>query len=67
MFYLYILYNCTADKYYVGHSEDPWRRIVQHNTRDTEKYTGKLGLWQLAAVFAAGTTRGEALKMERFI
>ena len=50
MFYIYILYGASSDKYYVGYSQDPWYRLEQHNTAWTTKYTGKLGEWMLAAV-----------------
>lgn len=28
MYYIYILHSEAIDKYYVGHSNDPWRRVV---------------------------------------
>ncbi len=67
MFYLYILYSSTANKFYIGHSEDPWERIVHHNTDDKATYTAKYKPWDIAAVFEAGKTRAEALAIERFI
>ena len=67
MFYIYILYGASSDKYYVGYSQDPWYRLEQHNTAWTTKYTGKLGEWMLAAVFEAGASRSEAMRLEEFI
>jgi putative endonuclease len=67
MFYIYIIYSETADKYYTGYSEDPWSRIIQHNENDADKYTGKYDNWQLAAVFEVSEDRGEAMKLEKFI
>jgi putative endonuclease len=67
MFYIYIIYSETADKYYTGYSEDPWSRIIQHNENDADKYTGKYDNWKLAAVFEVSEDRGEAMKLERFI
>jgi putative endonuclease len=67
MFYLYILYSITADKYYIGHSEDPWERLAHHNTDDKTTYTAKYRPWDIAAVFEAGKTRAVALAIERFI
>jgi putative endonuclease len=67
MFYIYIIYSETADKYYTGYSENPWVRIKQHNENDTDKYTGKYDNWVLAAVFEVSEERGEAMKLEKFI
>jgi len=33
MFFIYIIYSPSADKYYIGHSDDPIRRLVNHNTK----------------------------------
>ncbi|MEO0573108.1 MAG: GIY-YIG nuclease family protein [Bacteroidota bacterium] len=67
MFYLYILYSDTYNRYYVGSSRDPWERLVQHNVSPKLTFTLKFRPWQLAAVFEAGTKRSDALKSERFI
>ncbi len=67
MFYVYIIYNEQADKFYIGHSVDPWRRLEQHNQNDGDKFTGKHNNWVLCAVFSAGESRGDAMKMEAFI
>jgi len=67
MFYIYILYSANSNIYYTGHSDDPWERIVHHNTDDKTTYSSKHRPWQFAAVFEAGQTRAEALAIERFI
>ena len=67
MYYIYILYSKQADKYYVGHSEDPWKRLAQHLENTGEKYTGSYKDWELRAVFEASAIKGEADKIERFI
>ena len=67
LFYLYILSNTEADKYYVGQSSDPWKRLEWHNTNPGEKYTGKYNSWKLMAVFSISEERGVAVKIERFI
>ncbi|HCA83611.1 MAG TPA: hypothetical protein DEP18_07465 [Flavobacteriales bacterium] len=41
MFYLYILYSASADKYYVGYTGYPWRRVQEHNENDGSTFTGK--------------------------
>lgn len=41
MFYIYILYSESADKFYIGHTCNPAAREKQHNSNSTEKHTGK--------------------------
>jgi len=67
MFYLYILYSDSADKYYVGHSEDPWRRLEQHNHNEKDRFTGKYKPWRLLAVYQVSERKGDADKIEKFI
>ena len=31
-YYLYIIYSTTLDKYYTGHTIDPNKRLMEHNT-----------------------------------
>ncbi len=40
MYYIYFLYSQAADKYYVGHSQDPFKRLEQHLSNSGDKYTG---------------------------
>ncbi len=67
MFYIYILYSSAADRYYVGHSSDPWNRLQQHLRNSGETYTGNYADWQLEAVFEVSVMKGEADKVEKFI
>ena len=67
MYYLYILYSEIADKYYVGHSSDPWARLEQHLSNSGDKYTGSYKDWKLVGVFKVSTKKGEADKIEKFI
>jgi putative endonuclease len=67
MYYIYFLYSEAADKYYVGHSQDPWKRLEQHLSNSGDKYTGSYDDWKLMAVFEVSSIRGEADKIEKFI
>ena len=67
MFYIYILHSKSSDKYYVGHTNDPDRRVIEHNTSDFTTYTSKHRPWELAAKFPVGETRSQAVKCERYI
>jgi putative endonuclease len=66
-FYVYILYSQSADKYYIGHSENPDRRLSYHNEQDKATFTTKYRPWEMKISFFAGNTRGEAMKVEKFI
>jgi putative endonuclease len=67
MYYIYILYSNSGDRYYVGHSEDPWQRLEQHLTNSGDKYTGSYHDWELRGVFEVSVIRGEADRIERYI
>ncbi len=67
MFYIYILYSATSDKYYVGYSIDPHRRLIEHNTKPFDTYTSKHRPWGLKAIWESGVIEAEAIRIERFI
>ena len=67
IFYIYILYSQAFDKYYIGHSEDPWRRLEEHNSGKLHKFTSDYRPWRLKAIFSISENRGDAMKMEKFI
>jgi putative endonuclease len=67
MYYIYILYSETSDKYYVGYTADYQRRLLEHNATERDTYTSKHRPWRMEAVFAAGEIEGEAMKIESFI
>jgi len=67
MFYLYILYSESSDKYYIGYTRDYRRSFHEHNHSDGDTYTSKHRPWILKAVFACGEIEAEAIRLERFI
>ncbi len=67
MFFVYILYSSSADKYYVGYSDAPARRLFEHNHNYRNTFTKKNGPWVLKAKFLVNDSRGDAMKMERYI
>ena len=67
MYYIYILYSESADRYYVGHTNDPARRLTEHNTVEEMKFTTKFRPWTMPLAFEVSESRGEAIKVERFI
>jgi putative endonuclease len=65
MYFVYILHSAKFDKYYIGSTEDPERRISEHNTSPFNTYTSKYRPWTLAATFPLGETRDIAVRYER--
>ena len=66
LLYLYS-YSQDFDKYYIGHSEDPWRRIEGHNFGKFHKFTSYYRPWRLVAIFKIDGIRGDAMRIEKFI
>jgi putative endonuclease len=67
MFYIYILYSESAKRHYIGHSEHPHERLLQHNSNDTDKYTGKFSDWKIMALFECGDNLADVKQLEEFI
>ncbi|MCP2028030.1 putative endonuclease [Flavobacterium sp. HSC-32F16] len=62
MFYIYIIYSKTLDKYYIGSCQDIERRLQDHlNGRSTFTKTAKD--WELK-YFETFLTRSEACRRE---
>jgi putative endonuclease len=51
----------------VGYSNDPHRRLIEHNITSINSFTAKHRPWRLKAIFACGENEGDAIKLERFI
>ncbi len=67
MYYIYILYSPSFDKYYVGYTQDYNQRLVTHNTTDKNTFTSKYRPWRIETVFGAGEDEAKAIHLERFI
>jgi putative endonuclease len=67
MFYIYILYSETFDKYYIGYSDNPERRVNEHNTKAFNTFTKKHRPWKLAYSFPVSENRADTMKIEKFI
>ncbi|MFM2207913.1 MAG: hypothetical protein RL213_1888, partial [Bacteroidota bacterium] len=44
MFFVYILYSRSADRYYVGQTDNPEKRLSDHNA-GISGYTSQAGDW----------------------
>jgi putative endonuclease len=69
VFYLYILYSSSSDKYYVGYTSDFRRRILEHNDISEGKntFTRRNGPWELKCVLDCGQSESETIKIERWV
>jgi putative endonuclease len=67
MYYLYIIYSVSSDIYYVGYSDNPERRLAEHNSKPFSTFASKHRPWVLNAVFKCGESESTAIQVERFI
>ena len=63
MFYVYILYSNTFNRFYIGQTSDVSARLQRHNS-GYEKSTSPCAPWELMLSLEK-PTRPEALKLER--
>lgn len=64
MYYLYILYSTKINKYYVGYSSNPVRRLGEHNSLENKNWTQRGQPWELK-VSISHDTEGDAKKAEK--
>ncbi len=65
MWYTYIIYSKSVDKYYIGYTEDISQRIERHNA-GWGKYSSRGIPWQLV-YYEEFATKREAIKRENEI
>ena len=65
MFYVYILYSVSINKYYVGYSADTDSRLYKHNTKH-KGFTGQVNDWALVYT-EAFPAKPQALRREKQI
>src|SRR5512138_310032 len=65
MYHLYILHSEKSDIYYVGSSDDPHRRLEEHNNKPFNTFTSKHRPWSLMAIFPISENRAEAMVYEK--
>jgi len=66
MYYIYILYSTKIDKYYIGYSENPDKRLEFHNSEYNKIWSKRGQPWKLK-IKIAFETKTEALKAEKSI
>jgi len=65
MFYVYILYSASLNKYYVGYSADTAGRLYKHN-KTHKGFTGQVNDWMLVYT-EAFEEKTKALQREKQI
>ncbi|MDX5428361.1 MAG: GIY-YIG nuclease family protein [Bacteroidota bacterium] len=65
--FIYILYSASEDSFYIGQSENPWRRLKEHRRHRNNTYTSKASDWIMKAIFAIVGSRKTACHIEQFI
>jgi putative endonuclease len=67
MFYIYIIFSESANKYYIGHTNDPCRRLEEHNMVIKNNFTFKYRPWILKGCFPISQSRREAIMIEKYL
>ncbi len=65
MYYLYIIYSPGSDLFYIGITNDPLRRLNEHNSKPFNNFTSKHRPWEMKAYFAISESRKIALLYEK--
>ncbi len=65
-YYVYILYSYKIDKYYIGFTQNPEKRLEFHNSDLNKIWTRKGKPWKQVKVFSF-KNRTQARKAEIFI
>ncbi len=60
MFYIYILFSGEHQLYYIGHTNDPSRRLIEHNNDERDKFTRKYRPWEMVFCHPVSENRSEA-------
>jgi len=64
--FVYILQSEATGTLYTGVSNDPWARLVKHNTGKGAKFTRSRRPWKMIYL-VGGLSKSEALKAEAWI
>ena len=64
-YFVYVLFSESANKYYIGHTQDVDARLFEHNSGQGN-FTSKYAPWRLVWSKSMNS-RGEAMKLENKI
>ena len=66
MWYVYVLYSMSAQKSYVGYTNDIERRIFEHNVSKIRGFTSRYRPWILIHI-ESYSDKGSAIAREKFL
>jgi putative endonuclease len=64
MFFVYVLYSPSANKFYVGYTSNLKSRLLSHNQLGTKDWTKRYRPWELVYT-ESYQTKSSALKREK--
>ena len=64
MFFVYVLYSPSANKFYVGYTSNLESRLLSHNLLGTKDWTKRYRPWELVYT-ESYQTKSSALKREK--
>jgi len=64
MFFVYVLYSPSANKFYVGYTSNLESRLLTHNQLGTKDWTKRYRPWELVYI-ESYQTKSSALKREK--
>jgi putative endonuclease len=64
-YFLYVIWSSSARRLYIGITEDPEKRVIQHNAGKS-KWTSRANDWKLVRI-ESFTNYAEARKRELFL
>ena len=67
MYCIYVIYSGSADIYYVGYTNEPQRRLEEHNSKPHNTFTSKHRPWIMKVLFECGNSESQTIVTERFI
>jgi putative endonuclease len=65
--YIYFLLSERSGYNYIGHSDDPVKRLFEHNNIDKDTYTSKHRPWKLVFQYPVSETRSDAFFIEKYL
>ena len=66
LFYVYILFSASADKFYVGQTDNLDLRLKFHNNLSENSFTAKYRPWILKRAIPV-QSRSQAVRLEKYI
>ncbi|RKS01513.1 MULTISPECIES: GIY-YIG nuclease family protein [unclassified Flavobacterium] len=67
MHFLYVLYSASANKFYVGETNDIDNRLLKHNNHSYDgSFTKIAGDWKVVLLFEC-ISKDQAFRLEKFI